>query len=111
MGLFSKVKKKNAPEVKSLKTAKRVVFEQLHEVKDSHLTKLATGVINGEPLIVNLESLNTDEANKVIWFFTGVVYAIDGEYYVISEKILLFGNNELYDDGSIKKLLAEIEKK
>lgn len=110
MGLFSFLRRKKEPEEKIIKTAKRVMFEQLHEVKDSHLTKLATNVINGNPLIINLESIDVDNANKVIAFLTGVVYAIEGETYVISEKIILFGNSEVYDDGSIRKLLDEIEK-
>ena len=86
------------------------MFEQLHEVKDSHITKLATNVINGNPLIINLETIDVDNANKVIAFLSGVVYAIEGETYVISEKIILFGNSEVYDDGSVRKLLDEIEK-
>lgn len=110
MGLFSFLRKKKEPETIVLKTAKRVMFEQLHEVKDSHLTKLATNIINGNPLIINLESIDIDNANKVIAFLSGVVYAIEGETYVISEKIMLFGNSEVYDDGSVRKLLDEIEK-
>ncbi|HHT55015.1 MAG TPA: hypothetical protein GX012_00450, partial [Acholeplasma sp.] len=45
MGLFSFLRRKKQPEVKVTTTAKRVMFEQLHEVKDSHITKLATNVI------------------------------------------------------------------
>ncbi|HHT55966.1 MAG TPA: cell division protein SepF, partial [Acholeplasma sp.] len=67
-------------------------------------------VINGNPLIINLETIDVDNANKVIAFLSGVVYAIEGETYVISEKIVLFGNSEVYDDGSVRKLLDEIEK-
>lgn len=110
MGLFSFLRRKKQPEVKVTTTAKRVMFEQLHEVKDSHITKLATNVINGNPLIINLETIDVDNANKVIAFLSGVVYAIEGETYVISEKIVLFGNSEVYDDGSVRKLLDEIEK-
>jgi len=59
---------------------------------------------------INLETIDVDNANKVIAFLSGVVYAIEGETYVISEKIVLFGNSEVYDDGSVRKLLDEIEK-
>lgn len=109
MGLFSFLKKKKE-EPKVIKTANKVMFEQLHEVKDSHLTKLATNIINGKPLIINLETIGIDDANKVIAFLSGVIYAIEGEIHPISEKIILFGNSELYTDGSINKLLEEIKK-
>ncbi|MDY0278361.1 MAG: cell division protein SepF [Acholeplasma sp.] len=108
MGLFSFLRrKKDTIEVKQA-TAEKIIFEQLDDAIDSHLTKLATDIINGNPLVVNLESLDIDNANKVIAFLSGVIYAIEGEIYLIREKVFLFGNSEVYNDGSVKKLLEEI---
>jgi|SRR5690554_157289 len=110
MGLFSFLRRKKESEKQEIKTANRVMFEQIHEVKDTHLTKLATNIINGDPLIINLESVPVDDANKAIAFLSGVIYAIEGEILTISEKIILFGNSNLYEDGSMQELLDEINK-
>lgn len=108
MGLFSFLRRKKPKEEEKVQTAEKIMFEQLHEVNDSLLTKLATNIINGRPLIVNLESIDTDSANRVIAFMSGVVYAIEGEINSISERIILFGNSEVYDDGSVVKLLENL---
>lgn len=110
MGLFSFLKKNKTQEQPEqiIETAKRIKFEQLHEIDDSHLTKLATNIINGKPLIINFETLDIDEANKTIAFLSGVVYAIEGEIETIKEDIILFGNSEVYLDGSVKELLKNL---
>lgn len=109
MGLFSFLRRDKRKEEKSeIETANKIMFKQLHDVRDSLLTKLATNIINGKPLIVNLETLDVDSANKAIAFLSGVVYAIEGEIESISEKIILFGNSEVYEDGSVKKFLESL---
>lgn len=107
MGLFSFFKKNKEEEVK-VPTVKLIKFEQLLSADDSILTKLATEMINGSPLVINFESLDIDNANKAIAFLSGVVYACDGEIVNIKEKVYLFGNSEVYDDGTIKKFLDEL---
>lgn len=108
MGLFSFLRKEKKTEEIKKATAELIRFEQLDDAEDTVLTKLATDVINGFPLIVNFESLDIDSANKAIAFLSGIVYAIDGEILNIKEKVYLFGNFEVYLDGSVKKLLEEI---
>jgi len=109
MGLFSFLRRcKRKEEKVEIETANKIMFKQLHDVNDSLLTKLATNIINGKPLIVNLESLDVDSANKAIAFLSGVIYAIEGEIESINEKIILFGNSEVYNDGSVKKLLESL---
>lgn len=107
MGLFSFLKKKKVEE-KTVETVSKIQFEQLYDAEDTYLTKLATNVINGMPLIVNLESLSIDDANKVIAFLSGVVYAIEGEILNLKEKVFMFGNSEVYQDGTVKVLIDEI---
>lgn len=107
MGLFSFLRKKNRVE-QVVETVQRINFEELYDVDDHNLTKLATSIINGEPLIVNLEKIDIDSANKVIAFLSGVIYAIEGYVLPIKEKVFLFGNSEVYDDGSVRKLVDEL---
>ncbi|QWB95283.1 cell division protein SepF [Mycoplasmatota bacterium] len=65
-------------------------------------------MINGSPLILNFEPLDIDQANKVVAFFSGVVYAITGEIVHIQEKVFLFANKDVYKDGTIEEFLKEI---
>ena len=110
MGLFSKKKKKQ--ETKNNEpietTYERIKFEKLSSDDDRYLTDLADQMIKGAPLILNFDLLNIDQANKVIAFFSGVVYAITGEIVHIQEKVFLFANKDVYKDGTIEDFLKEI---
>lgn len=107
MGLFSFLRKKKVEE-KKIETVSLINFEQLESVEDSLLTKLATDIINGKPLVVNLEELDVDSANKAIAFLSGVIYAIEGYIYNIKEKVFMFGNSEVYEDGTVRKLIDDL---
>ncbi|VEU80826.1 cell division protein SepF [Haploplasma axanthum] len=109
MGLFSFFKKKPKEEaIKKQETVELIIFEQLEDADDTHLTRLATELINGKPLVINLEQLDIDGANKVIAFLSGVIYTIEGEISNIKEKIFLFGPTDVYTDGSVRKLLENL---
>ena len=109
MGLFSKHKKQDTSQLKDTKsTYDRLIFEKLSSDEDRYLTGLADQMIKGSPLILNFDELNIDQANKVIAFFSGVVYAITGEIVHIQEKVFLFANKEVYKDGTIDEFLKEI---
>ncbi|MFA5471379.1 MAG: cell division protein SepF [Acholeplasmataceae bacterium] len=112
MGLFGK-KKNNKDIDDSLNiqpkesTYDKIVFEKLSSDDDPYLTHLADQMIDGCPLILNFEPLDIDQANKVIAFFSGVVYAIKGEIVLIKEKVFMFANKEVYKDGSMEQFLKD----
>lgn len=110
MCFFRKKKiEKKEEKIENLKNS-QVLFERLDIASDQVLTKLATDIKTGIPVIINFDLLDIDEANKAVAFLSGVVYAIDGEIYAFNNsKNLLFGDSKLYNDGSIKKLINEIE--
>ena len=64
--------------------------------KDIDVLKLANQLLYGTPLIVNFESFNEVEANKVITFLSGVTFAIDGEIEEIREKVKSVKYSVLY---------------
>ncbi len=100
MGLFSKKKK-----IEVVPTSDLLIMEQLKNDDDKHITELAKKMMDGVPLILNFEGLHIDRANKVIAFITGVVYAVSGHIVEINETTYLFGNQDLYNDGSIEDWL------
>lgn len=109
MGLFSKKNKKDNPSKEpELTTYDRLIFEKLSSDEDHYLIGLVDKMMKGSPLILNFDDLNIDQANKVIAFFSGVVYAIKGEIVHIQEKVFLFANQEVYKDGTIEEFLKEI---
>lgn len=107
---FGSKKKKSKDIVEEVveSTYDKIIFEKLNSDDDHYLTNLADQMIAGAPLILNFEPLDVDQANKVIAFFSGVVYAITGEIVHIQEKVFLFANKDVYKDGSIEGFLKEI---
>ncbi len=105
---FGKKKSKNVIDEPIEKTYDKIIFEKLSSDDDHYLTNLADQMIAGAPLILNFEPLDIDQANKVIAFFSGVVYAITGEIVHIQEKVFLFANKDVYKDGTMEDFLKEI---
>jgi cell division inhibitor SepF len=110
MGLFSvsKKKKERVVEEKVVPTSEKIVFEKLRSDEDGYLTHLADQLLEGHPLIINFEPLDIDQANKAIAFFSGVVYAVSGEIVNVQEKVFMFADKHVYDDGTVEDFLKEI---
>jgi len=109
MGLFSKNKKKKVDDmVEKAPTSEMIVFEKLKSDDDRYLTSLADQMMDGHPLILSFDLLDIDQANKVIAFLSGVVYAQKGEILNVKEKVFMFANHDVYDDGSMDDFLKEI---
>lgn len=115
MGLFGKNKrKKQMHEQDGLNleskesTYERIIFEKLSSDDDDYLTHLADQMMEGAPLILNFEPLDIDQANKVIAFFSGIIYAIKGEIVHVQEKVFMFANKDVYKDGSMDPFLKDI---
>ncbi len=90
---------------KKKKAIKRVDFITME--KDVDVIKLANKLLKSVPLIINFEEYEPIEANKIITFLSGVIYALDGEIEVIQPKIFLFATKEDYKDGSLRKFVKE----
>lgn len=106
MGLFRK-KNKKTDQTKVELTRDQIIFEKLESDQDQYLTSLADQMTEGKPLILNFDPLNIDQANKVIAFFSGVVYAIKGDIVQIQEKVFMFANKDVYLDGSMEEFLKD----
>ena len=110
MGLFSigKKKKKEDQNNDVIQKSEMIVFDKLETDDDKYLTSLADQLLDGKPLILNFEPLDIDQANKIIAFLSGVVYAISGEIVNVQEKVFMFATKDVYDDGSMEDFLKEI---
>ena len=90
---------------KNKKAIDRVEFVVMEKQVD--VMKLANKLLKGVPLIVNYEDYDPIEANKVITFLSGVIYALDGEIEVIQSTIFLFATKTDYKDGSLRKFVQD----
>ncbi len=110
MGLFSvnKKKKDKVIEEKVIQKSEQIVFEKLSSDDDTYLTGLADLLMKGQPLILNFDALDIDQANKAVAFFSGIVYALSGEIVNVKEKVFMFATKDVYDDGTMEDFLKEI---
>lgn len=92
----------------TIKTAfDRIIFEDLDTDEDDYIVSLANEVINGNPLVINFENLDVDEANKVIAFLSGVIFAVGGKIERINSRIFLFARTQEFKDGTLKQFVAD----
>ncbi|MGI6359987.1 MAG: cell division protein SepF [Acholeplasmatales bacterium] len=111
MALFTKKKgETNLPtyQNQNLKTAvDRIIFDKITTDEDKYIIDLATDLLNGKPLVLNFEDIDTDGANKTVAFLSGVIFACDGRIEEIGPKIFLFARSQEFKDGTLKNFINE----
>lgn len=85
----------------------KLVFKEI--TKDSDVNEVCISIKKNFPVIINLEELDIDEANKSLAYICGFVDALDGEYIKITDTKYLFTKKEEFLDGSLKEFLEEIQ--
>lgn len=58
-------------------------------------------LLSGRPVVVNLEGFDADDAQRVMDFISGCIYAIRGQYQQISKYIFLFTPENVDIDGGL----------
>lgn len=93
-----------------LKTAsERIIFDEVTVDDDNYIVDLAKELIMGKPLILNFKMIGVDEANKIVSFLSGVIFAINGIIEEIDDKIFLFARQQDFKDGTLKKFVDEVK--
>ena len=114
MGLFSKNKNEYKEASKKLNQNKlavdRLVMEELTD-NDQRAAELVDMLKEGNPLILNFEKLSEDEDNKMLAFFAGAAYALDGKSIKINETTYLFARKVEFMDGSLQTFINSIPKR
>ena len=87
----------------------KLIMEQLTD-NDNKAAELVDSLKEGSPLIINFEELEPIAANKMLAFFAGACYALDGRSVKINEKTYLFARRVDFFDGSIQKFLDNLPK-
>ncbi|MDD3477767.1 MAG: cell division protein SepF [Candidatus Izemoplasmatales bacterium] len=105
MGLFGK---------KQVSVSTDVDLEDVkfYRVQDaSGIYDYAEVVMHRVPIVMNFDSCLLSEANEVLLFLTGVLYACDGEVVKIQDKIYLMAQKSDLAGPTLKKFIAEYQKK
>lgn len=87
----------------------RIVMEKIED-NDQRAAALVTELKNGNPLIINFEDLEPLAANKLLAFFAGACFALDGRNIRINDKTYLFARKVDFFDGSLQSFLENLPK-
>lgn len=111
MGLFGK--KRNEYEEASKNLSKeevasdRIIMEQIND-DDAKAAELVKRLKKGDPLVLNFDNLEPLAANKLLAFFAGATFALDGKSVMINEKTYLFALKSSFMDGSLQEFLNQL---
>ena len=113
MALFGKKKNEYTEASNNLNNQQlavdKIVMEQLDD-NDGKAAELVNLLKQGNPLVINFENLDPTAANKMLAFFAGACYALDGRSVKINEKTYLFARRVDFFDGSIQKFIDSLPK-
>ena len=105
MGLFGK--KKDVAPVDNTPARNKMIMENL--IDPDKAVGYADSLLKGIPLCLGFGELDIDEANKIIAFLSGVVYAINGTAKQLNETAFLFATKENFLDGSLNEFLKNFK--
>lgn len=100
-------KKKNEP-------VSDIGFDSLkfYRVPDSSkIYDYAEDIMHRVPIVINLSECTIPEANEVLLFLTGVLYACDGEIVKIQDRIYLLAQKNDLNGPTLKRFISEYSSK
>ena len=58
-------------------------------------------ILDGFPVLAQFDKVSLDEANRMLSFISGVVYATDGRIMKLDSRLFLMARKEEFEDGSL----------
>lgn len=81
---------------------------KFYRVEDSYCEqKIADEMLMGFPVCLDLRDCPREDAKEVLFFLSGVIYALDGNPERIKTDIFLFARKSDYRDGSLKDFIGK----
>ncbi len=77
----------------------------------SKIYDYAEEIMHRVPIVINLSECLITEANEVLLFLTGVLYACDGEIVKIQDKIYLMAQKYDLNGPTLKRFISEYSSK
>lgn len=111
MSLFKKKKNEYEEASSNLNQAEqacdRLIMQKIED-DDKVAASLVDNLKNGNPLILNFEELEPLAANKLLAFFAGACYALEGRSVKINEKTYLFARKVDFFDGTLQAFIDNL---
>lgn len=85
----------------------RMEYCIISENSKEAMLKICDTIISGKPVLANFDKIDPADANEMLSFISGVVYAKEGEIYKLDEKLFLFGRKEEFEDGSLYQYVED----
>ncbi len=105
MGLFSK----KSQEVEEQKVpADQRIISQFVTDSDYEAAQLVDKMKNGHPLLLNFKKLDLTACNKLLSFFVGATYALEGKTIKINERTYLFALKAEFEDGTLDNYIEDV---
>jgi len=105
---YNKYKAKGGKNYTSLLTSfDRMEYQIVNENSKETLLKICDIILSGRAVLANFDKVDADQANEMLSFISGVVYAKEGEIYKLDKKLFLFGRKEEFADGSLYQYVED----
>ena len=96
--------KKNSGILTSFDRIQHIV---VRDASQEQLLEICDTILGGRAVLANFDKIKTEEANYMLAFIGGVVYATGGENFRLDEKLFLFGRKEEFEDGSLYQYVED----
>lgn len=85
----------------------RMEYSIVSDNSKEALFQICDTILSGKAVLANFDKLDPEDANDMLNFISGVVYATEGKIFKIDEKIFLFGRKEEFEDGSLYQYVED----
>jgi cell division inhibitor SepF len=103
----SQTQKQNVVSLQSLQKSSKVILCEPRVYAEAQ--EIADQLKNRRAVVVNLQSIQRDQAKRIVDFLSGTVYAIGGDIQRIGMNIFLCTPDNVDVSGSISELVSEEE--
>ncbi len=102
--MFGKSNKKS----ESIKSVNKIVYASVED-NDEAAAELINNLRNGKVLVLNFEPIMDDKmaSNKMLAFFAGASYALDGQSIKLKKSVYMFALKADFMDGSLNEYIVK----
>ncbi len=106
---FTEYNAKNKSKKRSslLTSFDRMEYKTVNDHSQEMLFEICDTIINGKAVLANFDKIDPKNANDMLSFISGVVYAKEGEIHKLDDKLFLFGRKEEFEDGSLDSYVQD----
>lgn len=87
------------PKVVPMHSSKMMEVNIIKPKSSEDSQEICNTLLNNRPVVVNLEGFDPDEAQRIMDFICGCIFAIDGKYHQISKYIFIFSPHNVDISG------------